>query len=177
MPAIRLPSRRAVCRALTGAGAGFLASPAGAETWAGGGMADFIVVLKTERKVMLARAGRVLKTYPIALGEHPRGPKRERGDGRTPEGLYRIDGFNPQSRYHRALHISYPNADDLRRARLTGRPPGGDIEIHGMPEGYGDIDPTVFSRDWTDGCIGVSNRAIDEIWARVSIDTAVQIMA
>lgn len=126
---------------------------------------------------MLLRGGSRLAAFPIALGTQPKGPKLEQGDARTPEGHYRIDGFNARSRFHRALHLSYPNAEDMRRARAIGLSPGGDIEIHGLPQGYGDYDPVAFYKDWTDGCIAVSNRAIDEIWASVKIDTPVDILS
>ncbi|HUZ75934.1 MAG TPA: L,D-transpeptidase family protein [Stellaceae bacterium] len=148
-----------------------------AEARASGARADRVVVIKSARKLMLLRAGNVLGMFPVALGAHPIGPKREQGDGRTPEGCYRIDGFNSHSRFYRALHISYPNVEDVRRARAAGVAPGGNIEIHGMPNGYGHYDPIAFYKDWTDGCIAVSNRTIDEIWASVGADTTVEIMA
>ncbi|MEO7054440.1 MAG: L,D-transpeptidase family protein, partial [Rhizomicrobium sp.] len=93
------------------------------------------------------------------------------------EGHYAIDGFNEWSRYHRALHLSYPNAQDMALARAQGQEPGSNIEIHGMPPGFEDIDPSGFERDWTDGCIGVSNKAVDAIWKDVSLDTPVVILA
>lgn len=172
----RLASRRQVGRALAVAALALIARPlkAGAEA---GESADRIVVLKSERKLMLVRAGSVLAAFPIALGACPVGPKREQGDTRTPEGFYRIDGINPHSRFHRALHISYPNEEDVRRARAAGVSPGGNIEIHGMPNRYGDFDPVAFFKDWTDGCIAVGNRAIEQIWASVSVGTPVEIKA
>jgi len=85
--------------------------------------------------------------------------------------------FNPQSRFYRALHLSYPNADDLLRAREFGVAPGGDIEIHGLPQGFAHYDPPVFYKDWTDGCIAVSNQSMDAIWTRVALGTAVEIRA
>lgn len=177
MSQIRSPSRRRVCRDVALAAAAFLVRPMKAEALVGGARADRIVVLKSERKLMLLRAQSLLRTFPIALGADPIGPKRGQGDGRTPEGRYRIDGFNSRSRFYRALHISYPNAEDVRRARAAGLAPGGNIEIYGLPDGYAHYDPVAFSRDWTDGCVAVSNRAIDEIWASVAIDTAIEIMA
>jgi murein L,D-transpeptidase YafK len=126
--------------------------------------ADRIIVLKSKRLLLLERGGVVLKSYPIALGRRPVGGKRRRGDGRTPEGVYFIDGRNPGSVYHRSLHLSYPSEADLARARAAGLNPGEDIVIHGMPEWYGHADPVRFFRDWTDGCISVGNTAIEEIW-------------
>lgn len=177
MSGIFLLGRRDVCRGLMG-GVGLLAAgPVKAESWAEGKNALRIVVIKSARKLMLVRAGTAFRTFPIALGARPEGPKREAGDSRTPEGNYLIDGFNDRSRYCRALHISYPNAEDLRRASVAGLSPGGNIEIHGMPAQFDDYDPVTFPKDWTDGCIGVSNRAIKVIWASVSLDTPVDIMA
>ena len=157
--------------------AALAATPARAASWAEGGNALHIVVSKSARKLMLVRAGVAFRTFPIALGANPKGPKRQAGDGRTPEGRYAIDGFNPQSRYYRALHISYPNARDMALARAAGEEPGSNIEIHGMPPGFEDIDPSGFEHDWTDGCIGVSNRAVDAIWKNVALDTPVVILA
>lgn len=136
--------------------------------------ADRILVLKRAHKLMLLRGRAVLRSYPISLGGHPRGPKRWEGDGRTPEGLYTIDNRVPGSHYHLALHISYPNAADRAQALAAHRAPGGDIMIHGMPNWFG-RDDLQFAEDWTDGCIAVSNRAIEEIWRTVEDGTLVEI--
>jgi murein L,D-transpeptidase YafK len=177
MRQIQSPTRRHICRGLALAGLGLIVSPLSAGASALGETADRIVVLKSKRKLLLVRAEHVIAKFPIALGAHPVGAKRKQGDKRTPEGRYRIDALNPNSRYYRALHISYPNAEDIRWAQAAGVAPGGDIEIHGMPEAYGTYDPVVFVKDWTDGCIAVSNRTMDEIWTRVQVDTAVDIIA
>jgi murein L,D-transpeptidase YafK len=137
--------------------------------------ADRILVLKAKRQLLLLRGDTVLKTYPIALGRHPKGPKRQRGDGRTPEGVYVIDGRFVSKSYHLALHISYPGAADVAQARVRGVSPGGDIVIHGMPARYGHNDPVRFFRDWTDGCIAVGNIAIEEIWDAVDDGTPIEI--
>ena len=137
--------------------------------------ADRIVILKSERQLLLLQDGKVLKSYAIALGSHPVGAKRRQGDGRTPEGYYVVDGRNAKSRYHRSLHLSYPNDIDRARARAAGVNPGGAIVIHGMPNTYGRFDPIRFFRDWTDGCIAVGSIAIEEIWARVDDGTVVEI--
>jgi murein L,D-transpeptidase YafK len=137
--------------------------------------ADRILVLKGKRQLLLLRGDTVLKTYPIALGRHPRGPKRQRGDDRTPEGVYVIDYRFISRYYHLALHISYPNEADRARARARGVSPGGDIVIHGMPARYGHNDPVRFFRDWTDGCIAVGNIAIEEIWEAVDDGTPIEI--
>jgi murein L,D-transpeptidase YafK len=137
--------------------------------------ADRILVLKSERELILLRHGTVLQTFPIALGPHPLGPKRVRGDGRTPEGLYVIDGRHAQSPYHLALHISYPNAADRAQADAAHANPGGDIFIHGLPAWYGPNDPDRFYKDWTKGCISVGNTAIEKIWAAVDNGTVIEV--
>ncbi len=138
--------------------------------------ADRILVLKSARKLELLRNGVVLKTYPIALGGNPIGPKHAGGDGRTPEGLYYIDGRQPHSRYHLALHISYPNAVDRAVAAAAHRDPGGDIEIHGLPAWYeGPLNPVRFYKDWTHGCVSVGDRAIEEIYRAVDVGTPIEI--
>src|SRR6185437_8754490 len=121
------------------------------------GKADLVLVLKSAHRLILLRDGIVLKDYPIALGRHPQGPKQRRGDGKTPEGGYVIDRRFTDTPYHLALHISYPNAADVKRARARGVSPGGEILIHGMPERFGHTDPVRFFRDCTDGCIAVGN--------------------
>lgn len=171
------PSRRYVSRALFLAAAGFALRPLAARAATLGERADRVLVIKCERRLVLLRRGRPLASFPVALGFDPIGAKFERGDGRTPEGLYRVDWRNAHSRYHRALHLSYPNPADIRRARAAGVAPGGDIEIHGLPDRFGDYDPHVFYRDWTNGCIAVCNPAIDEIWASVPLGTPVEIRA
>lgn len=138
--------------------------------------ADRILVLKSARVLELWSGDALLKRYPIALGRRPRGAKSRHGDNRTPEGTYYIDRRNRRSVYHRALHFSYPNDDDLARARAAGVDPGGDVLIHGMPEWYGPHDPVRFFRDWTNGCIAVGNTAIEEIWDAVDDGTLVEIL-
>jgi murein L,D-transpeptidase YafK len=138
--------------------------------------ADKILVLKSARKLQLLKDGVVLKTYPIALGANPVGPKRAGGDGKTPEGVYTIDGFQPHSRYHLALHISYPNATDRAQAEAAHRDPGGDIEFHGLPAWYnGLLNPNRFDTDWTHGCVSVGERAIEEIYSAVTVGTPIEI--
>jgi murein L,D-transpeptidase YafK len=138
--------------------------------------ADRILVLKSARKLELLKDGVVLKTYPIALGANPIGPKRAGGDGKTPEGVYTIDGRQPHSQYHLALHVSYPNATDRAQAEAAHHDPGGDIEIHGLPGWYqGPLDPVRFYKDWTHGCVSVGDRAIEEIYAAVEIGTPIEI--
>lgn len=137
--------------------------------------ADRIVVLKAKRLLVMLHGDKVLDTFRVALGPHPVGPKREAGDGRTPEGHYMLDWRNPKSRYHRSIHISYPGPGDVERARRLDVPPNGDIMIHGLPPGAGPIGADQADWDWTEGCIAVSNAEMDEIWRRVDDGTPIDI--
>jgi murein L,D-transpeptidase YafK len=116
-----------------------------------------------------------VRSFRVALGHSPVGDKRRRGDGRTPEGRYAIDGRNHRSRYYRSLHISYPSAADIHEARRAGISPGGEIMIHGLPAGAGWIGKHHAGFDWTRGCIAVSNEEIDEIWELVADGTPIEI--
>ena len=137
--------------------------------------ADFILVEKSKRTLTLYANGKVLKIYQVALGPNPVGPKQVEGDGKTPEGHYNIDSVNRASSYHLSLHISYPNADDVEKARVLSKPPGGDIIIHGLPNGYGWIGAAHRLHNWTAGCIAVTNDEIEEIVKRVPIGTPIEI--
>ena len=137
--------------------------------------ATAIVVEKAAHRMTLFHDSRVLAAYDVALGNAPRGHKQQEGDGRTPEGRYAIDFKNARSRFHLALRVSYPNAADRDSARRRGVSPGGDIMIHGLPNGLGWLAGMHLRRDWTDGCIAVTNRQIDEIWALVDVGTAIEI--
>ena len=123
---------------------------------------------------MLDGAQGVLKTYPMGLGFAPVGHKQFEGDGRTPEGSYFIDRRNPNSLFHLSIGISYPNAADRAFAKAQGKSPGGDIFIHGGPRKG--IDP-VDKRDWTAGCIAVTDRQIEQVYAMVRNGTPVDIFA
>ena len=137
--------------------------------------ANLIVVEKSARRLTLLRDGHVLATYPVALGGAPIGPKQQEGDGRTPEGTYAIDSRNARSHFHLALHISYPSATDRASAAQRGVPPGGDIMIHGLPNGLGWLGTLHLWRDWTDGCVAVTDRQIEAIWPLVDVGTKVEI--
>ena len=98
---------------------------------------DRITIVKSTRTMTLESNGKMVKTYNVALGGHPLGPKQQQGDHRTPEGIYFVDAKNPQSQFYMALHVSYPSSEDRRRARKAGMRPGGDVEIHGLGKQYG----------------------------------------
>jgi murein L,D-transpeptidase YafK len=138
-------------------------------------VADRVVVLKSRRILELQRGGKTLETFPIALGPHSVATKRQAGDGRTPEGVYRIDGRSMNTRWSRELHISYPDARDRAQAEAKHVDPGGAIFIHGMPRDYGPYDPPFWIRDWTEGCIAVGNAAIVKIWDAVPDETPIEI--
>ena len=140
-----------------------------------GTRADRIVIEKAARRLTLYSNGTVLKRFTVALGRSPDGPKMRRGDNRTPEGIYTIDGRNAESHYHRALHVSYPNAADRERARAAGVSPGGDIMIHGIRNGFGWVGRFHDFIDWTQGCIAVTDEEIEEIWRAVPDGTTVEI--
>jgi murein L,D-transpeptidase YafK len=137
--------------------------------------ADSIVILKKEHLLELLSGGKVIRSYKVALGRGGLAPKDREGDGRTPEGHYIVDSHNGSSHYHKALHISYPNADDRRRAAALGVPPGGDIMIHGLPNGMGPLGSAHLLYDWTLGCIAVTDDQIDEIWKLAPVGTPVEI--
>ncbi len=137
--------------------------------------ADRIEVHKAARRLDLLRDGRVLASYRVALGFAPLGHKEREGDGRTPEGSYLIDWRNPQSSFHLSLHVSYPDAADRARAAAAGVSPGGDIMIHGQPNGLRGLRSGHPDKDWTVGCIAVTNREMREIWARVADGTPIRI--
>jgi murein L,D-transpeptidase YafK len=136
---------------------------------------DRVVVNKSRRELLLLSGMSVLRAYRIALGFDPVGHKVQEGDGRTPEGRYTIDCRNPRSAYHLALRISYPNAADRQRAAEMGVAPGGDIMIHGLPNGVDAAARGHPQRDWTRGCIAVEDGEIEEIWNLVADGTAIEI--
>jgi murein L,D-transpeptidase YafK len=118
----------------------------------------------------LFHGSQVLRAYDIDLGFAPAGDKKVEGDGKTPEGEYRIDRRNPDSKYHLSVGIDYPNLDDVAEAHALGQSPGGDIFIHGQG--------TLTSRlrsDWTWGCIAVTNDEIEEIYSMVGDGTPISI--
>jgi len=157
------------------------------------GQVKYIRVLKSERLLELVdREEKVLKSYKIMLGRNPIGPKIQEGDFKTPEGSYLLNYKNPQSLFHKSLHISYPDKEDIRRAKNLGVKPGGDIMVHGLPndfkemrnwlrsvglEGLGDdiIRTSLPYFDWTSGCIAVLNEEIDEIYEKIQIPTPILI--
>jgi murein L,D-transpeptidase YafK len=138
-------------------------------------LADKIIIQKSQHAMFLMDGKTVLKAYAVSLGRRGSGPKVREGDGKVPEGTYRIAGHKPDSRFHYALKISYPELKDIEAARMLGAKPGGDIMIHGMPNGLGWLGPVHRLTDWTAGCIAVTDKEIDEIARAVRDGTPVEI--
>jgi murein L,D-transpeptidase YafK len=159
--------------ALVGPLAGRAGPAAAHELLAASDPIDAIHVSKSARTMDLVRDGRVVQSYRIALGFAPEGHKERSGDGRTPEGTYRISALNRASQFHLSLRIDYPNADDVARARAAGVDPGGDIMIHGLAPANRHLGLLASYRDWTEGCIAVSNEEMEEIAALTPIGTPV----
>ena len=138
-------------------------------------VADRVLVEKSARRLTLLRGGTALKTYRVALGRAPVGAKEYEGDQRTPEGIYSIDFHKPDSDYHLALHISYPEQRDIDRAAPHGLSAGSDIMIHGLPNGRNWIGAFHRRTDWTAGCIAVTDFEIEEIYRAVPDGTPIEI--
>ena len=128
-----------------------------------------IIVQKEARRMYLLHEREVLRAFDFELGFAPVGDKQVEGDGKTPEGLYYIDRRNPNSSFHLSLGISYPNARDRAEAAALGEPPGGDIFIHGTPRRFRS------QQDWTWGCIAVTDREMEDIYAMVQTGTPILI--
>lgn len=136
---------------------------------------DELLVYKSKREMHAFSKGKLVKTYYIALGRQPIGHKQFEGDMKTPEGIYTINDKNPNSDWHKNLGISYPNKDDVERARRLGKSPGGEIKIHGLGPHKGALGKLHRRRDWTFGCIAVTNEEIDELYRSVKIGSKIEI--
>ena len=136
---------------------------------------DRILVEKSARKLSIYRAGEKLKTYRVALGRNPTGAKQQEGDQKTPEGVYKIDNRNPRSNFHLALHISYPSAEDTARAAARRFSAGYDIMVHGLPNGRGWLGAFHRRKDWTAGCIALTDEEIEELWRVTPDDSPIEI--
>lgn len=137
--------------------------------------ADKILVFKKDHKLQLLNHGKVFKEYKVALGPHIEGAKTQQGDGKTPEGDYVVDSRNAQSQFHKSLHISYPNAQDIANAKAHHVSAGGDIFIHGLPPKYAFVGAAHRLHDWTLGCIAVTDAETEEIWKLVPNGTPIEI--
>jgi murein L,D-transpeptidase YafK len=157
-----------LCLATTGAAAQSTLTPH-LET------ADLVLVEKSSRQLHLLRNGSVLRTFPISLGQMPKGHKEREGDFRTPEGRYQLTARNTDSTYFLSILISYPNELDRRHARSMGVDPGGAIMIHGTPNVPRYDEDRYVGWDWTDGCIAVSNSDMIDIWLMTREGTPIEI--
>jgi len=140
-----------------------------AEDYAGDEGIDRILVVKKDRKMYLYKDGKVQSTIPVSLGKNPIGQKQEQGDNRTPEGEFFIHRKLCSPKYYRSLCISYPRPEDIANAKAKGVNPGGAVTIHAQPtwNANGKGDSYTLSRNWTQGCVAVTNDAMKELWYAV----------
>ena len=137
--------------------------------------ADLVLVKKSEARLFLISGGKAIREYRIAMGPRPHGPKIAAGDERTPEGDYILDRKNENSAFYKSIHISYPNDADRQRAEKLGLRPGGSIMIHGQPKDHPWPEDVAQTFNWTNGCIAVTDRQMDEIWQAVDAGTPIEI--
>jgi len=140
-----------------------------ATDYAQDGGIDRILVVKKDRKMYLYKGGIIQQTIPISLGKNPVGHKQKKGDNRTPEGEFFIHRKLCSPKYYRSLCISYPRPSDKASAEARGVNPGGDITIHAQPKWNADGrgDSYTLSKNWTQGCVAVTNAAMKELWYAV----------
>ena len=136
---------------------------------------DFVLVKKSDYKMFLLSGKEIVREYNVRFGANPRGHKQQQGDEKTPEGTYELDYKNPNSSFYKAIHISYPNPEDIERARENNVDPGGQIMIHGQKNGYGWLWFITQRFNWTDGCIAVTNREMEEIYGLIETGTPIEI--
>ena len=136
---------------------------------------DNIIVYKSQRQLLAYSNGQLIKIYKISLSSRPIGDKEFEGDKKTPEGVYFINDKNPNSDYHKNLGISYPDKDDIEKAKRLGKSTGGDVKIHGLRNGFGFISKFQRWYDWTAGCIALTNEEIDELYSAVKIGARIEI--
>lgn len=137
--------------------------------------ADLVLVKKAEAKLYLLKGGAVFAEFPVVFGGQPQGHKQQEGDRRTPEGRYILDYKKEDSAFFKAIHISYPNAEDIARAAQRGVSPGGAIMIHGQKNGFDWLSPVAQHVNWTDGCIALTNRDMQAVWEAVDAGTPIEI--
>jgi len=137
--------------------------------------ADKVLVIKSEKRLYLMEEGKQIASFRATFGANPVGHKERKGDERTPEGHYVLDYKNSNSQFYKSIHISYPNAQDRRKARRLGVNPGGDIMIHGQTNGWGWAGPLMQFFSWTDGCVPLSDSDMDKVWEAVDPGTPIEI--
>jgi murein L,D-transpeptidase YafK len=139
------------------------------------GTADHVLVVKSEKKLYLQKNSKTFATFSVVFGSNPKGHKEKQGDGRTPEGRYTIDRKNDKTGFYKALHISYPSENDIAAAKAKGVNPGGKIYIHGQKLGYAWATRVTQSRNWTKGCIALTNEDMKKVWDAVEEGTPIEI--
>ena len=137
--------------------------------------ADSVLVIKSEKRLYLMDKGERFASFPVTFGAEPVGHKQMQGDERTPEGHYTLTYKNPKSKFYKSIHISYPNAKDRENARRLGVDPGGDIMIHGLGKDWEWAASLAQFFSWTNGCIALSNRDMDQVWEAVDSGTSIEI--
>ncbi len=138
-------------------------------------LADRVVIDKSDRELYLLKNGDIFRTFKIALGIRPVGDKHHEGDFKTPEGTYRLDQRNPDSDFFLSIHVSYPNASDRREANAVGADPGGAIMLHGQPNEPTHSEAYYRTRDWTNGCVALSNSDMIDVWLMTGKNTVIEI--
>lgn len=138
-------------------------------------IADSVLVEKSKYRLSLLKAGKVIASYPVVFGGNPIGHKEQEGDNKTPEGIYTLDSKNAKSAYFKAIHISYPNAQDIARAKSKGVSAGGAIMIHGQKNGFGWAHLVTQQINWTKGCIALSNEDMEKVWNSIKVPTKIEI--
>ena len=137
---------------------------------------DLVRVNKTDKKMYLLDENKIVKEYKVVFGANPKGHKEKEGDEKTPEGKYILDYKKEDSAFYKAIHISYPNENDIAKAKEKGVEPGGLIMIHGQKNGFGWLSWLSQNFNWTNGCIAVTNKEMDEIWNLVKVGTPIEIL-
>lgn len=137
--------------------------------------ADLVLVEKGKSELSLLRSGQVIAKYHVVFGADPVGHKLQEGDNKTPEGRYMLDFKKPNSAYYKAFHVSYPNSNDVERARAAGVSPGGNIMVHGQKNGFGWAAAIAQEFNWTQGCIAMTNEDMDAMWLLVDAGTPIEI--
>lgn len=138
-------------------------------------LVDQVVVYKAAHQMLLLKGGVEIKRFWIALSDRPIGHKQFEGDKKTPEGTYILDYIKEKSNYYKAMHISYPNSQDIENARKLGKRPGGMIMIHGQPPSKSEYHETVQRTNWTNGCIALLNPDLDLFLSLVDVGTPITI--
>jgi murein L,D-transpeptidase YafK len=139
------------------------------------GPIDLIRVYKRDHWMAVYRGGKIVREFRVSLGRGGLGPKRQRGDGRVPEGVYPITRHNPYSSYHLSLRVGYPTTAQIAAAQEAGLNAGGDIMVHGLPNGSGWVGSRQTREDWTEGCIALTNPEIDWLYRAAADGTPIEI--